>query len=152
MKNIRKHVVFDLDDTLALIEHRKHFIEKPSSRWPEFYRACVFDEPNEPVIAVFEALKVNPVYRLEIWTGRSDEVKSQTEEWLAKNGIEPELLIMRPAKDHRKDTLLKEKWLRESIEDNERGMPYMIFEDRDRVVQMWRRYGITCCQVAKGDY
>ena len=27
-----------------------------------------------------------------------------------------------------------------------------VFEDRDRVVKMWRDLGITCFQVAEGDF
>ena len=30
--------------------------------------------------------------------------------------------------------------------------PYVVFEDRKRCVDMWRRNGITCLQVAEGDF
>ena len=30
--------------------------------------------------------------------------------------------------------------------------PILAFEDRERVVDMWRRNGIQCCQVAPGDF
>jgi hypothetical protein len=32
------------------------------------------------------------------------------------------------------------------------GWPDLIFDDRDRVVAMWRSLGIPCFQVAKGDF
>lgn len=28
----------------------------------------------------------------------------------------------------------------------------MVFDDRDKVVAMWRRQGLTCLQVAPGDF
>jgi len=27
-----------------------------------------------------------------------------------------------------------------------------VFDDRDKVVKMWRNQGLRCCQVAEGDF
>ena len=37
-----------------------------------------------------------------------------------------------------------------SLPENER--PTLVFDDRDRVVAVWRKHGIRCCQVAPGDF
>ena len=42
--------------------------------------------------------------------------------------------------------LLKERIRKDGYE------PFLVFDDRQRVVDMWRRNGIQCCQVAPGDY
>ena len=64
---------------------------------------------------------------------------------------EPNLLTMRPDGDYTNDCTLKLNWLTNmSIKDRERLMG--VFEDRQGVVDMWRRNGVTCFQVAKGDY
>lgn len=56
--------IFDLDGTLALIEHRRHFVENGSAKWDEFYAACVDDKPNPAVIEVMEQLLL---YGNDIW-------------------------------------------------------------------------------------
>lgn len=145
MKDI---VIFDLDGTLALIEHRRHFVEGPVKDWPAFFAACVDDEPNLPVIAMLQTLRFAG-YRIAIWSGRSDEVQAQTLAWLETHiGLRNITLRMRPAGDHQPDEKLKASWLakvdKESI--------LAVFEDRDRMVKMWRDNGIACFQVAPGDF
>lgn len=141
-------VVFDLDGTLALIEHRRHLVAQKPKNWPRFFEQCVHDEPILPIIAILHALRAAG-HRVEVWSGRSDIVKAQTLEWLTRHGIEFDALRMRPQKDSRADDLLKEEWLL-SLATEER--PTLIFDDRDRVVALWRRHGIRCCQVAPGDF
>jgi phosphoserine phosphatase len=40
--------IFDLDGTLALIEHRRKYVERPRGEqdWKAFYVACVDDHPK----------------------------------------------------------------------------------------------------------
>jgi hypothetical protein len=147
--------IFDLDGTLALIEHRRHYVTKPNRDWPAFFKACVDDEPNYPVISTMLRLMAAGA---EVWifSGRSDEVGGETAQWLSKYcGFQTyddyPHLQMRRAGDHQMDEKLKEGWLDEmSAED--RGRLVAIFEDRDRMVAMWRRRGIACFQVAPGNF
>jgi hypothetical protein len=56
---------------------------------------------------------------------------------------------MRPEKDYTPDDALKHKWLMEL------GGPdkiFCVFDDRQKVVDMWRSHGITCFQVAPGKF
>ena len=48
------------------------------------------------------------------------------------------------------DVALKQAWLR--CAGDSRTSPNLVFEDRSRVVAMWRREGLLCCQVAPGDF
>jgi beta-phosphoglucomutase-like phosphatase (HAD superfamily) len=141
-------VIFDLDGTLALIEHRQHFL-KGKKNWREFFAACVDDPPNQPIIEVLRALHLSGK---EIWivSGRSNEVQHETVDWLKRNGIPYEQLIMRHVGDFRPDDVLKRHWLVNGTLPKERVL--MVFDDRDKVVEMWRREGLTCAQVAPGDF
>ena len=183
--------IFDLDGTLALIDHRRHLVERPSLKcydchganrhncvqcadldagwkadWRAFFAACVDDQPNAPVIRTLRALESGGA-EIWIWSGRSDEVRAQTQEWLAKHvhggGVlgrligsaypymAPERFRMRKAGDYRSDVNLKREWLSE-IEPPEYARLTAVFDDRDSVVQMWRDAGVPCFQVAPGEF
>lgn len=150
--------IFDLDGTIADIEHRRHIIEEPGKnddKWRRFYAECVNDKPNEAVISVLNSLYDN-MYDIWIFSGRSDEVREQTIRWLCTHTtlarIELETdLMMRQAGDYTPDDILKEQWLNNML-DVDRKRLVAVFDDRKRVVDMWRRNGIPCFQVAEGNF
>jgi hypothetical protein len=142
-------VVFDLDGTLALIDHRVHYVRNGNRNWDAFFAACPDDTPNWPVIGALKA-HIDAGHRVEIWSGRSDQVLNETETWLDSVGIDSNLLTrMRVAGDYTPDVALKRSWLH-SLHESER--PDAIYDDRLRVVEMWREEGIPCFQVAPGDF
>jgi len=146
---MRPLYIFDLDGTLALIEHRRHFVEGENKDWPAFFQACVDDTPNEAVINIMREL-----YRSgQVWifSGRSDEVRIKTEDWLERYDIPYTFLQMRKEGDYTPDEVLKKKWLDEMHSDFRRVL-VCVFDDRDKVVKMWRDNGITCLQVAPGGF
>jgi len=161
---MRPLYIFDLDGTLALTEHRQHLVRCDKPDWPAFFAACVNDEPNLPVIRTLQALRAAGA-EIWIWSGRSDEVKAQTVEWLCKHGcfyscttylplsffVAPERFRMRKAGDHRDDVAVKSEWLAE-IEPPEYARLTAVFDDRDKVVAMWRAAGVPCFQVAPGAF
>jgi len=143
-------VIFDLDGTLALIDHRRHLVECDKPDWPAFFAACDEDQPNVPVIEIFEALKAEG-HTMWIWSGRSDEVERDTVSWLMFECIEFDRLMMRPEGDFTPDDELKKSWLKKYFPINKDNL-LCVFDDRDKVVKMWRDEGITCLQVAPGDF
>jgi phosphoglycolate phosphatase-like HAD superfamily hydrolase len=148
--------IFDLDGTLADCEHRTHFLDRKDdrNRWRHFYAACKDDRPIKALIGVMNALRFTSEVR--IWTGRSDEVRAETLAWLAEHTsfLSHEVdavLTMREASDHRPDTDLKGEWLA-SLPYPDRRRLAGVFEDRARVVDMWRTAGVPCFQVAPGEF
>ena len=138
-------VVFDLDGTLALNEHRQHFLDGPKKDWDSFFDACDRDEPNRPIITVMRALMVTG-HRVEIWSGRTSRVIDKTRAWLNSNGLAMVDARYRAEGDRTPDHELKASWL------SRYGRPDLIFDDRKSVVDMWRSHGIVCCQVAPGEF
>lgn len=142
--------IFDLDGTLADIEHRLHFIARKPKRWDRFFRACVDDAPNAPLIELAQTLHGSG-WEIWIWSGRSDAVRTQTEAWLATHvGIEAPLRMRRDG-DHQADVTLKESWLL-ALKPADRARLRFIVDDRASVVAMWRSHGLTCLQCAEGDF
>lgn len=154
--------IFDLDGTLALIDHRRHFVEcdRDKQDWKAFYAACVDDAPNLPVIKTLRMIEASGADVL-FFSGRSDEVRQETEQWILKhlyndkhNFTDQHLhyrLIMRLQGDYTADHELKQTWLKDMLDDDRRRL-VAVFDDRDRVVKMWRDNGVACFQVAPGDF
>ena len=140
--------VFDIDGTLADLSHRLHHIQKAPKDCDAFFAACGNDAP----IPHMQTLTLDIIERgVEIIfvTGRNESTRSDTEAWLRIN-VCPGVLYMRKDGDHRDDTIVKSELLDHAIADG--YAPIMIFEDRKRVVDMWRARGIPCAQVAEGDF
>ncbi len=142
--------VFDLDGTLAEISHRRHFVEPPARRWAEFFEACDRDTIIPGVRDVLLNL-MRGGNRVEIWSARGGEVEEKTRVWLETNGIPREVLKrMRPIGENMPDEKLKRLWLHEEIAQGTK--PDVIFDDRQKVVDMWRAEGVECFQVNPGDF
>ena len=156
---MRPLYIFDIDGTICDITHRLHFLDNitDKDRWKKFYRACVSDKTNDPVIATMEALRKDA----DIWffSGRSAEVRYETLMWLHVHtsfkmdqmATNPEWLTMRMENDLTEDHLLKQSWLLGML-DVDRQRLVAIFDDRKRVVDMWRENGVPCFQVAAGEF
>lgn len=142
---------------MALYEDWNPANWKPN--WDAFHAACVNDKPIQPVIETLLRLMKSGA-TIWIWSGRIDTVRAQTVEWIADNITEhavefrhwtPVDLKMRPAGDYTFDDQLKESWLH-AMSPEDRARLVMVFDDRTRVVNMWRRNGVVCAQVAPGDF
>lgn len=135
-------VIFDIDGTLADLSHRLHHIQNGSRNWDAFFAECGNDAVIEPIRSL--AVLLAPQHKLILVSGRSDTVRSETEEWLAKHGIPFAELHMRRAGDYRQDTIVKSEILdRLLAAGNEIAF---VVDDRPSVVAMWRERGLTCLQ------
>ncbi|WP_287353623.1 AAA family ATPase [Mesorhizobium sp.] len=135
-------VIFDLDGTLANIDHRTHFVRGGKRDWKSFFAECVYDTGVGHVIETFNA-HLRAGHKVRIWSARSDIVRTETENWLSDMGIDPcYLQHMRADGDSTPDVELKRYWLSQEYE-----RPDLVYDDRQRVVDMWRAEGIPCFQV-----
>ena len=148
--------IFDIDGTLCNIEHRLHYLQ--TKNWDGFYKACVDDEPNTSVIQVMNKLLESGA-DIYLFSARSEVVREETIQWLSRYTYYPmhelrnneTLLTMRRDRDYTEDHILKESWLNFMLEEDINRL-VGVFDDRQRVVDMWRSRGITCFQVAAGEF
>ena len=149
-KNI---VIFDLDGTLALIDKRRDLATKgmmDKMDWDVFFDPdnIDLDLPNQTVIDMANMLH-SQGYLIYIFSGRSDVTKDTTIDWLDKHNVNYDLLQMRPQSLlYKPDNDLKQMWL----DTIGRDRVVMVFDDRNQVVDMWRKNGLTTFQVADGDF
>ncbi|MEX0597520.1 MAG: polynucleotide kinase [Candidatus Paceibacterota bacterium] len=143
--------IFDIDGTLALIEHRRHWVTSKPKNWGAFNSQMHLDTPNQPIINIARKL-FNSGMIVNVASGREGTPTSRkvTEKWLEENGISYANLWMRQAGDFRRDDIVKEEILDNILASG--FYPEIIFDDRDQVVAMWRRRGFVCCQVAEGNF
>ena len=151
-----KKVIFDLDGTLALIDKRRTLSTNVNGKinWDIFFdpKNIELDEPNPSVIKMAQLLKANG-HMIVILSGRSKATKSATAEWLGKFDVPCDVLKMRPTNSKFQfmpDDELKKKWLDDLFPNKEDIL--CVFDDRDKVVKMWRANGLTAFQVAEGDF
>ena len=154
-----KWIIFDLDGTLADIEDRRQLCTKENGKmdWDKFFDPANIDldKPNIPVINTLRAFAIAG-YKIAIFSGRSAKTEEATKKWLNENGCVYDILKMRPIKNFRPDEDLKLLWFQDTFftsgSSEFDGDVEMVFDDRQKVVDMWREIGLTCAQVAPGNF
>ena len=145
-----KTIIFDLDGTLADIKHRRKFLENDTPDWKSFNELMGDDTINDSVANLYKILWCSGEYEILIVTGRNEEYRSLTEQWLTWNQIPFKEILMRPDKDFRPDHQIKEEMLN-GLVSRGKNIEFVV-DDRNQVVEMWRRNGITCLQCDEGDF
>lgn len=132
-------VLVDIDGTLAL----------KGDRGVYNFEHCGRDLLNEPVAHAVALLR-KAGDRIILLSGRGSEYRLQTQRWLAGHGVDYDELHMRPEKDTRRDDIVKAELFDQHVRN--RFNVRLSIDDRDRVVQLWRRMGLPCWQVAPGNF
>ena len=154
-----KKVIFDLDGTLALIDKRRAISTKDNGKidWDIFFdpKNIALDQPNDAVIKMARLLHASG-HMIVIFSGRSKATKDATTDWLKKFAVPFNVLKMRPtSRDFQfmPDDDLKKKWFNDLFPTQDHIDDVVcVFDDRQKVVDMWRDMGLTCMQVAPGDF
>ena len=163
--------IFDLDGTLANIDSRRDISMKPNGKldWEIFAAPdsiLNWDTPNEPVIKMAQMFN-DYGYKVVIFSGRNDRGFVATKHWLTEHDVPYDLLVMRPDKfkanswpiadgnpatpdmRYMPDEILKKKMLDTFVDIND---VFLVVDDRDKVVKMWRDLGLNTFQVAPGNF
>lgn len=138
--------ICDIDGTVASCE---------GIRSPYDYSLVRYDRPRGEVINLLYD-RCAAGRKLIFMSGRPDinNVRADTEAWLDQHlwNLPYEVLLMRPSdRQQINDSIIK----RDLFDENIRGKYNigLVFDDRDRVVDMWRQQlGLNCLQVNYGDF
>ena len=131
-----KAIIVDIDGTLA----------KMNGRSPFEWNKVKEDACNGVVKGLVNAYTETVI----VFSGRDGICKQDTIDWLKANEIKYAELFMRGEGNNEKDAIIK----RRMFEQNIRGKYFVeyVLDDRNQVVEMWRNMGLTCLQVADGDF
>lgn len=151
-------IICDLDGTLANIDHRLGFVkdkdvdseETQKKDWKSFFKNIPGDKVNEWCRQLIMSMYYDSRADIVFCSGRPDDYRKDTQQWLDDNGFDIGPLYMRRRGDYRKDDVIKE-----IILDFELLPRYNILfavDDRQQVVDKFRSRGIIVLQCQKGDY
>ena len=145
-ERLPKAIICDLDGTLCLFGNKS-----------PYERDFINDECNQVVKSIIEnylntSTTAWGAYTKDVilFSGRDSKHRNETEKWLKNNGIHYRFLEMRKSGDQRKDSIVKREMFDEFIKD--KYYVDFVLDDRNQVVELWRSLGLTCLQVADGNF
>ena len=154
--NMKKNtIIVDLDGTLALVDKRRELAMKPNGKinWDIFLdpNNIKLDEPDEPTITMVKLFSVAG-FKIFIFSGRTDRTEKETRKWLANHDVPFDKLVMRNGDQSKKrigDEIIKKEMLDNHADIND---VFLVIDDRQKVVNMWRENGLKVAQMDKGDF
>tara|TARA_B100002019_G_C21226268_1_gene577528 strand:- start:1084 stop:1524 length:441 start_codon:yes stop_codon:yes gene_type:complete len=146
---MKKVVIFDVDGTIADVEHRRHFVNG-NNDWDSFRKETVNDTPVQWVCDIAKR-HISQGDEVAFFSARNESERDITErqisEWI---GDGHKGVFLRPDGDYRCDAEFKSE-LADRFEEIG-GQIDLVYDDRNKVVDMWRQRGTTVVQVADGDF
>lgn len=140
--NLPKAIMCDIDGTTAWMQYRS----------PYNYKEVSNDKADFRMFQLLKILKNAGVVIIFV-SGRegSDQCRRDTYNWIQRN-LESDCfnLLMRKEHDYRPDEIVKKEIYEEQIKGQFDIVA--VFDDRNKVVNMWREIGMLCCQVNDGDF
>lgn len=146
---MKKHdaIIIDIDGTLANITKRREVLAKTND-WDIFNTNVDDDLLNSWCSEIIN--KFRESYKVLLITGRNEKQKDKTVDWLNKHNVFYDSIFFRPNDDFRKDAVVKEEIYFKNIK-NENSILFVV-DDRQSVVEMWRKNGLVCLQCDVGNF
>ena len=152
-------IICDVDGTLmnvvARVEYVDRCIDKNYNKekwWDKFLDDSVmlkYDTPNEDVVSIINSLHKDG-HQIIITSARNERHKKTTIHQLKQAGVNYNNMYLRKDGDMRADEICKRDLFYDMMRNS--LYPRVAFDDRDVVVDMWRKMGIFCYQVRRGNF
>ena len=138
-------IIADLDGTVCLHDGRNPY---DLTRVSE-------DIPNYPLVQFLKELICNKHIIFLSGREKTNQCRQDTINWLTENICSPDFgykweLLMRDKNNFEPDEVIKERIFHKEIEPKYNVIA--VFDDRDKVVKMWRSLGLLCNQVYWGNF
>lgn len=149
----------DMDNTLSSADHREHHLQGEKKNWKAFFDEMDKDPINEwcgEIIRRFSSgFDGDPFITrtmVLICSARPDDYRKKTIDWLNKNNVIYDDLLMRRKGDYRKDSLVKE--IMYEFEVKTKYDLLFCIDDRKDVIDKIRSHGVIVldCAGEKGHF
>lgn len=137
-KDKKDCIIVDIDSTLCVNLTKRPFY---TDDWAD---KCLYDIPLIGPISIVRAQKMTGTCDIIIITGRKEDGRTQTEEWLKTYNVPYDRLYMRGESDFTKSDTFKEKILKTFILPKYNVL--FAIDDDDKCVKMFRNNGLICLQ------
>lgn len=141
-----RYTILDLDNTICNDEHRIKHIQwhhqDPFKRYHNYHLLAGFDAPGN--VQLFRGRD-----SIIVLTARPIFYRPITEEWLKRNGVNYDVLVMRNDNDHTHSRDLKRKqlnWL-PHLYDIALSDIQHAYDDREDVIEMYKEHGVPATRV-----
>ena len=136
----KEHIyIVDIDGTVADHSHRS----------PYDTEKCLDDKPIINVVSTVIDLFLQK-NKIIFVSGRMEKFRELTEKWLDIHIDIPYQLYMRKTDDVRPDQIIKKEIYEQEIKD--KYYTSGVFDDRPRVIRMWRELGLTVFQMNEKEF
>jgi len=133
-------IICDLDGTLAHHNGKRGIFD---------WNKCDIDDVDHYIKQEL-ILKKSVGYKIIIMTGRDGAAKESTERWLNNNNIPYDLLLLKGINDNRKDVVVKKELYDNHVKDY--YCVTTVYDDRNKIVELFRGMGLKTFQVNDGDF
>ena len=149
---MKQLVIFDIDGTLACAQHRIKYIrpdpshdpvtgKKYGRRYDLFHGACDLDPPIPAVVDIYRRMVADPDVTVILLTGRPDRVREKTEQWFVDHDLLGYDELFLKTGDQNVPDVEQKSAIADALEAKYGRKIDMVFEDRQRVVAMWKARG-----------
>lgn len=142
MKNI---ILVDIDHTVSDAFWRDPMIGVAS--WDLYHAESINDEPAQDMVDLIKTMIANTCFEFYGLTSRPEKFRNLTTQWLLKNNIAFNDLLMRPNDDFRPAGDVKLTLCEKHFGVEWRDKVLMMIDDNDKVIEAFKGEGITCLQV-----
>ena len=150
-----KVVLCDLDGTICDVMHRLGYVKNGNKDWKSFFEAMDDDTLRVEVIEQVMAVMKQENAHLIFISARPEKYRERTMNWFVKQAFElghtfPSFvtLLMRPDGDSREDSIVKKEMYNKYLKNLD---VVRVFDDRPRVIRMWREMGLEVTDVGSGE-
>ena len=142
-------ICWDLDGTLCQISPEYFvYIKTHPKNWDAFHCHIPYDKPVLQVKFLYDLIQNHANVRNIITTARQEKYREDSEAWLKKENFNYTEMFMRDDYDTRPDFIVKQEML--ELITAKYGKPFMAFDDRNQVLDMWQVNGVFTMDVSQG--
>jgi 5'(3')-deoxyribonucleotidase len=142
MKNI---ILVDIDHSIADAFWRDPMIGVAS--WDLYHAESINDPPAHDMVYFIRTLISATCFEFYGLTARPEKFRNLTTQWLLKNNIGFDDLLMRPNDDFRPAGEVKLSLCESCFGVDWKDKVLMMIDDNDKVIEAFKGEGITCLQV-----